>query len=327
MTKDYFEFWNLQESVFLTPTDVARGIYIPTAQRKGVERLRMLLESTAAGSLFVLAGPDGSGKTTMARWLYHELSPRSHEVVHITLNAPVSASGWLFDRLARYFGEFPDHGGMTRALSEVAAEERRFLLIVDNAHHLINKRAWEDIIFFHSLENTISPLPFVLLPASMALDGILRSLPEVKALIQFRLPFEPWTVEDGLAYFQFKTRDMGEPNPVLTRDAAVEMIRWSGAVPAAFNTLAENCLMEAAMSNETSITRDTVLAALSWLTPEKAEEPLPRHVSLPPVPGDGESYSGEKDAQPAPPAASIEPDSDEIPLKSLLLNTEDKKTG
>jgi len=201
----------------------------------------------------VVTGEIGAGKTTLVRTLLGELDPNAVVAGQI-LNTQLE-SGELLQSILTAFGVAAPQGAskaqllatLEAFLTEVAAQGRRTLLIVDEAQNL-GPEAIEEIRMLSNFQLG----NHALLQSFLIGQPELRKQLESPAMEQLRqrviasCHLGPLTADETQAYVEHRLRHVGwQSNPSFGEGAFARIYSWSGGIPRRINLLCNRLLLAA----------------------------------------------------------------------------------
>jgi general secretion pathway protein A len=224
---------------------------------QGLARLEYL---TQAGSIAVVTGQTGVGKSTLIKLFFASLSRnRFHPVyLHIT---HVSAVG-LLKLIVRSLDEAPKRGKenlFLQILDKAQASESTTILIVDEGH-LAEPQALIDLRLLISSALDDKPPLKLILTGQDSLWNVLRrsSHADFVQRITVRYHLLPLTRDQTAAYIDFQMRAAGGSEKIFEPECKSLIHDYAGGVPRVINSVATACLLNAAAKNVQKINEPLV---------------------------------------------------------------------
>jgi len=223
---------------------------------QGLARLDYL---TAQGTLGLLVGPTGVGKSSLLRLWIDSLSPHQYHPVYLHLTH-VEASA-LLRLIVTALGEKPRLGKdrlFLQILDPAHRRERTPVLIIDEAH-LLPADGLIDLRLLVSSGLDAAPFKIVLSgqdPLRELLDR--GSHADLANRITVRYHLRPLSQDQTVAYIDFRLRTAGAPDPLIVAEAKRLIHDYTGGLPRQVNNLATACLLNAASHDLQQIDEDLV---------------------------------------------------------------------
>ena len=215
--------------------------------------------------LCILAGPIGSGKTTLGQKLVSGLSPKTKL---IWLAEPPSRAKDLYMFIARSLGLPADMPrifllqNIRTQLMSLQQDGRTCLLMVDESHHM-NDNAMEAIRILTNLEVASAKLlQIILLGQPELMDKLYSDRMEplrqraavLNSLQRLRLP-------DAKAYIRHRLRMAGASGDLFTDRAMDQAAFTSGGIPRLINSICHTALQTAFEAGRAMVEAEDVQAA------------------------------------------------------------------
>ncbi len=232
---------------------------------EGLARLQYLAE---AGSIGLVTGQTGVGKSSLVRLFVHSLSPNRYHPVYLSLTH-VETSSSLLKLLVTSLGETPRRGKerlFLQILEKVEKLEHTTLLIVDEAH-LTPSEALTDLRLLVSAGLDEAPSLKILLSGQDELRRQLKqaSHADLVGRISVRYHVPPFTPEQTAAYIDFQMKTAGASEKVFEDEAKSLLHDYGSGVPRQINSYATACLLNAASRNLQKISDSLVNETASEL--------------------------------------------------------------
>jgi general secretion pathway protein A len=215
---------------------------------EALARLNFLIEH---GTLGLLTGASGLGKSALIKRFIHGLSPQHCEAVYCHLTH-IPGTGLLRLVLSQ-LGEAPRRGKerlYEQILDRAAQLDGGLLLIFDEAHLLDGDSLIDVRLLISSAMDTGPPLK-ILLAGQDSLRSTLKRARhhDLANRISVRYQLRPLSKEDTGKYIDYQMQQAGGSSQVF--DDSVKMILhdYTGGVPRQINQVATQCLIQATSSN------------------------------------------------------------------------------
>lgn len=216
---------------------------------EGLARLKYLAES---GSIGLLTGQTGVGKSTLLRLFVHSLSPNRYQPIYLSLTH-VETSGSLLKLLVTSLGETPRRGKerlFLQILEKVEKSEHTTLLIVDEAH-LTPSAALTDLRLLVSAGLDEAPSLKILLSGQEQLRHELKQASHADLVhrISVRYHVRALTAEETADYIDSQMKAAGSSEKVFEEEAKRLLHDYGSGVPRQINSYATACLLNASAKN------------------------------------------------------------------------------
>lgn len=245
---DHLAYYNLKEEPFsIVPLT---NFYYHNEQHDQAF-LRLMRAVEGMKGLAILVGEVGTGKTLLARRLLEALPEQDYEVsLLVVLHADVT-SDWLVRRIAMQFGVDALNGNkvdilgrLYERLNQIAEEDRRSVIIIDEAHMLRDKAVLEEVRGLLNLELAASKLISFVMFGMPELDGNLASEPALKQRVAMRYELKNFSPEIVVDYVRFRIFHAGSSQQVFSADALQRIYDLSRGNPRLVNVISDNALFE-----------------------------------------------------------------------------------
>ncbi len=253
----YLEHFGLTEEPF-SNAPVSRFYFESPQHQQALVRLTHAVSRMRG--LSVLVGDIGAGKTTLARRLLDALPEEEYEAaLFVIIHSGVTAS-WLLRRIALQLGvENPAQEKLAllsqlyQRLVQIHEQGRKAVVLIDEAQMLETRELMEE---FRGLLNLEVPERKLISFVFFGLPEIERNLrldPPLAQRVAMRYRLEPLNAESTRSYIEHRIQTAGGRQLPFT-PAAIEVLhRLSGGSPRIINTLCDNALFEAYLSQETTV--------------------------------------------------------------------------
>ena len=267
MISYYLKFWGIDQPVFnryLSPGDC----FIAQRHQKMHDYLQILAQQ--AYTIQMITAPDGYGKSTLIRWLQSELSPQTTECYSINIEKKETASGWLLPHLARFLsgdsksGESPSRH-LSRGLDQLKHEKRSLLVMVDSGDLLSGPNAFAEMTYLHNLGFLAGVPVNLVLAGNSTMVQSLSQIPFFSEKSSLHWTLSPLSRKESVLYLRwyfYQARINQNPFPPQSMDS---LHLHSAGVPSRLNSLAENCLIAAALRKRKVMTPEMVEQAVRMI--------------------------------------------------------------
>jgi len=229
---------------------------------QGLARLEYLAK---AGSIGLVTGPTGVGKSSLVRLFLSSLSLNLYQPIYLSLTN-VGMSG-ILNLIVTSLGEVPKRGKervFVQILEKVQKAERSTLLVIDEAH-LIPAVTLTDLRLLVSSGLEEGPPLKLLLCGQEILRNRLKSALHTDLVhrISVRYNVPPLTKEQTVSYIDFQLRASGASEKIFEGEAKSLIHDYSNGVPRQINNIAILCLLNAATKNLQKISDKVVNETMS----------------------------------------------------------------
>jgi type II secretory pathway predicted ATPase ExeA len=228
--------------------------------------------SVATGSVCIITGDIGLGKSSCLRWSCADLHPSANQVVHVT--ATNGSAIELYRMLAWEVGLEPkgiSRAKILREIREVAKDlverkKKRLLVCVDEAN-LLRSDVLGELHTLSQLECDSKNLMALVLCGQNSLLSKLRQQTALAlaSRVTGRSHLEPLRLETTKLYVQHHLDVIQQKHNPFEEAALHAIQQGSGGVPRRINALARGGLLAAAANNEQVVTAEHIRIASSEL--------------------------------------------------------------
>lgn len=243
--------------VFARPESL-QEIFVADAWTSLVKRVEITCAQGQA--LMAISGEAGTGKSTMARWLYETLPLNQHEVLLVSLIGKEVQSGWLIPKIAKYLGVGPQEPGddllaaTLEKLELLIQEQQTLVVLIDAAEKIQTADAYSEIEALLNLQSLAGRCLTFILIGGRALDSQLQACDSLAAQLSLRAEIGVLSRKDCRAYIAARVQHAGEQVTVdITPDAYDAVFALTRGVIAKINSLMENCFVEAMIAKRDAI--------------------------------------------------------------------------
>lgn len=266
---EHLKFFQLPTDPFQNDCD--ERFYFESAPQKRA-RLRLMRGVQQRRALSVLLGGPGLGKTTLAHSLLRALDPREFAAHYLSIPHEACASGWFLPNVARAFGVHAPAGQVQSLVDQIhaqlvsiAASRRSSVLLIDEAQLFRNRDAMEEFRGLLNLLHDGRKLVSLVLFGLPELGDVLKLDAPLAQRVEIRVELTPMDWLESQAYVSHRLRLAGATSPVFAPDALEALFHCSGGVPRLLNTIADNALFEAFLSEARPVDSSIVVAAAEAL--------------------------------------------------------------
>lgn len=256
----YESFYGLAEKPFALTPDPA-FLYLSKRHQNGLTMLQYGL--TLTGSITVITGEVGSGKTTLVRHVLESLDPQ-FTVGYLTNTHPniKDLLKWIlmaFGLPYRDKDEVELYESLITFIIEQYAENRRTLLIIDEAQNM-SPETLEELRMLSNLNAGKDHVLQLVLIGQPELAETLRK-PELRQFAQ-RISVDyhltPLTAEEATDYIRHRVITAGGDPRLFTDTACQTIHHYAHGIPRLINTLCEMALVYGYADEQKTITPDVV---------------------------------------------------------------------
>ena len=224
---------------------------------EGLARLRYLAE---AGSIGLVSGPTGVGKSSLLRLFVRSLSPNLYQPIYLSLTH-VGPSGML-RLVVTALGEIPRRGKerlFLQIVDRLAKTDRTTILLVDEGH-LLPSEALTDLRLLVSSGLDEGPRLKILLSGQDLLCQELKraSHADLVNRISVRYHMHPLSREQSSSYIDSQLKHAGASEKIFDAEAKSLIHDYSSGIPRQINSRATACLLNAASKNLQKVTEALV---------------------------------------------------------------------
>jgi len=211
---------------------------------QGLARVRYL---TAAGTLGLVTGASGVGKSALLKRFLHALPPQHCQAIYCHLTHLPSVG--LLKLLVTQLGETPRRGKeriYEQILDRAARAEGTLLLIFDEAH-LLDGDALTDLRLLISSALDVRPPLKMLLVGQEPLRAVLRRAQhaDLANRVSVRYQLRPFSREQTCRYIDYQLSQAGGDAKLFDDSVKAAIHDFTGGVPRQINNLATACLLQA----------------------------------------------------------------------------------
>ncbi len=211
------------------------------------------------GTIALIIGQTGLGKSSLLRLFIHELPHNRYHPVYLHLT-PLNANAFL-RLIVTKLGEKPLMGKdrmLLQILDRINLNDKCTLFIIDEAH-LIDPKILTDLrLLISSIDENISLK--ILLCGQESLNQILKrsSYADLVHRITLQFVMQPLSNEKTDAYIDYRITKAGGSTKIFEPEAKNLIHDYTGGVPRQINNVATACLINAAARSQKKITESLV---------------------------------------------------------------------
>jgi general secretion pathway protein A len=248
----YLTHWGLTHRPFRNTPDT-RFFYHSAVHDGALAELLYAVEEPRGAAL--LTGPFGTGKSLLIKALLAGL-PSDRFVSGRVSNALMSPAEVVLS-CARALGaedlpagaaevsESLAQARLEMRLEAIVASGRQAVLVIDDAQVIADRAIWEALrLLLAAQVEDRAALTLVLAGHDSLLD-LAGAAPGFSERLAVRTSLVPLTAEEALEYILHRLARAGARSGIFTRQAAEEIARFSGGIPAVINRIADLCLAAA----------------------------------------------------------------------------------
>ena len=224
---------------------------------QGLARLEYFVE---AGTIALLTGPTGVGKSTLLKLFFKSLSRNRYNPIYIYLTH-VKAIG-LLKLIVRSLGEMPRWGKenlFLQILEKCSKSDLKTIIIIDEGH-LTDSDALIDLRLLVSADlDSEPPLKLVLTGQDELWQQLKRTAHADlihRISVKYHLP--PLDCSQTATYIDFQMRSAGGTDKVFLKEAKSLIHDYTGGIPRQINNIATACLINAMACDSQRVDADLV---------------------------------------------------------------------
>jgi type II secretory pathway predicted ATPase ExeA len=280
-SKKFLAFWGWKSLPWNEPIALDRLYWQESTQ---IICSRLVLALQRAASLAVLTAAPGHGKSTLARWLYHNIDQGRHDVALFSLLHSEQQSGWLMPKLAQYLGldaATSTNRHVLERLQQSRLHEKILTIIIDDAHKLREPEALDEILSLIQVQSlAANHLNFILI-GNPRLSQIVQMTEGCQHRLALSADIQALTRNDIIPYLNWRLDQIGLPAKVVEPDAHSYLMAQAPISFAWLESLLEGALMEAFLRDQRVISAETAQTAAQYFGWSKAVATEDPSVELP----------------------------------------------
>ncbi len=254
----YETYWGLNARPFDRRADAA-FYYSAENQHAALVKLRYALEQGGAAAL---AGAAGAGKTLLIELLTRQFAGQGRVFIRLAfpLLSPAELLQYLADELAGVVA--PSYASRSidlslrqieAALRKLTAEEKRLVIVIDEAHTIDDSQTWEALRLLLNLETTDSRPPVVLFVGQTVLFQMLSRMPSLDDQLSARCLLPAFSAEETTSYIAHRLQAAGAPREIFDSSAIEAVHALAQGIPRRINRLCDLGLIVGYAEERTTI--------------------------------------------------------------------------
>jgi general secretion pathway protein A len=268
----YESYWGLNARPF--DRRAAAAFYYPAEnQHAALVKLRYAVEHGCAAAL---AGAAGAGKTHLLDLLAGQPENQSRVFIRLAfpLLSPAELLGYLADEVAgeeapSLDGTRPLDRSLRRielSLAKLAAEGKRLVIVIDEAHAIDDPRTWEALRLLVNFETVNRPPPIVLLVGQVNLLQMLSRMPSLEERLTANCLLPAFSADETAAYILHRLQAAGTGREIFDGSAMEAVHALAQGIPRRINRLCDLALLVGYAEERQSITAQQIEAVAEDLT-------------------------------------------------------------
>jgi general secretion pathway protein A len=246
----YESYWGLSRPPFPSGPD-SEGYIACRPHKAALLKLRYTVESDLG--VAALTGEIGSGKTTVAGRLAHELTEAHGPFVHVVFPrlSPAELIGWLAVELGaeEQMLETADESldvvlrELRTRLSDWSSRDQHPVLVIDEAHLLKNSPMLEVLMLLLNLRDSASVDFTLLLVGHTSLSALLTRVPQLADRLAVVAHLPSLSANETSSYITERLKSAGCERAVFSGDALAAIHRLTGGIPRAIGRVCDLSLL------------------------------------------------------------------------------------
>lgn len=263
-SKKFLAFWGWKSLPWNEPIALDRLYWQESTQ---IICSRLLLTLQRAASLFVITAPPGHGKSTLGRWLYHNIDHDRHDVAFFSLLQTEETGGWLLPKLAQYLGLDPKSTTNRNVLAHLQQSRlhgKILTIVIDDAHKLKEAEALDEILALIQVQSiAANHLNFVLI-GNPRLNQLVQITEGCQHRMALHADLQALTRNEIIPCLNWRLDQLGLPAKIMEADAHSFLMAETPISFAWLECVLEGSLMEAFLRDQRVITAETVKTAIQY---------------------------------------------------------------
>jgi len=259
----FYEYYDLKHMPF-TEQIAPEAMLQDGRFTHGLSRLEYFV---ADGTIAVLTGPTGVGKSSLLKLFASRLPVNRYQVIYLHLTHVESAS--LMRMIVSSLGEKPRLGKdrlFAQILDKAQASEQVTVLMLDEAH-LLTEEALTDLRLLMSAGLDGMPKLKLMLVGQNGLNNMIarKSLADLVNRITVRYQLFSLIKDQTVCYIDHRLNLAGGNGKLIDIKAKEKIHDYAGGIPRVINNLATICLIQGATKEQKLINEDIVDEAAAEL--------------------------------------------------------------
>lgn len=223
--------------------------------------LRLKYSVDTDKGLAVLVGGVGTGKTTLARRMLHNLPYEKYESSLLVMIHSAITPEWLMSRICTQLGvKNPDISPLKmlkqlyERLLDIEEEGRKAVVLIDEAQMLQTRELMEEFRGLLNLEIPDKKLLNIIFFGLPELDNVMKLDAPLAQRVAFKYTLTPFSTEETLEYINYRLQVVQCLETPFMDEALTLIHKFSDGVPRLINTICDNALFEAYLRHATKVT-------------------------------------------------------------------------
>jgi type II secretory pathway predicted ATPase ExeA len=254
---DYLEFYQLREQPFSNVVD-NRFYYDSTQHTEALVRVKYAIDTMKG--LAVVIGDIGTGKTTLARKLLHELDESTYEAALLVVLHSSVTTDWLMKKIAVQIGiENPADlkvdllRQIHSRLMELNERGLKTVVLIDEMQMLRSQEIMEEFRGLLNMEVSEGKLITFVFFGLSEMEKVLSLDEPLKQRIALKCRLTALEERNTGEYIKHRIKVAGSQDEIFTREAIDGIHYFSKGIPRLINTVCDNALLEGALLKRKNI--------------------------------------------------------------------------
>jgi general secretion pathway protein A len=268
MSQAYQIFFGFEKEPFIS--DIALKDILVTPELKEV--YERMLYTIRLGSVFILTGEVGAGKSTALRWAMSQLHPSEYKIIKVTASV-----GTIIELYRQLLDELDlETKGASRSVltkriktqvMELVLQKRQKPVIIIDEASLLRLEVFTELHTISQFESDSKPwLPIILAGQASLVDNLryVKSAPLASRVVA-RTHLEATTLKQTNDYLKHHLKIAGVTNSLFNDSSVTAIHQGSGGLMRKINNLARGSLIAAASEGTKLVNAEHVRKASSEL--------------------------------------------------------------